>query len=241
MAEAGTAGQVGGMETSKSVREQLARESRAWRCKQCGGRSNEEVMREWWEVCKERRVKVEEEMSLEALPEGLNLEARDVGRKDEKEEGSIGENSWEEDEKAQVGTPGTVAVTNTPQPIPEQQIPEQPQPPPTPSTAAAPPPQPQPQSKPQPTPPSRSTTTPPPPAPPQTPAGVPAPAPAPAPTAPPTITHPVRTRRPDIADDMGTIDKAIGMLVVALMIMILKKIFFPSGGAGGMEDRPWSD
>ena len=219
MAEAGTAGQVGGMETSKTVREQLARESRVWKCAQCVGRANEEIMREWWEVCKERGVKVEEEMSLEALPEGLNLEARDVGRKDAKQEDSAGDKSMEGDESNQVGMPSMAAVANTPQAILEQQTPEQSQPPPAPSTAAAAPTQPQSQHNS----PSISATG----APPQTPA---------APAAP-TVTQPAR--RPDIADDMGTIDKAIGMLVVALAIMVLKKIFYPSGG--GMEDKPWSD
>ena len=39
-------GQVGGMEMPKVERERLAEESRAWRCAGCGGRSNEEILRE---------------------------------------------------------------------------------------------------------------------------------------------------------------------------------------------------
>jgi hypothetical protein len=39
----------------------------------------------------------------------------------------------------------------------------------------------------------------------------------------------------NIAEDPSTItiDRAIGALFVALMIMILKKIFYPAGGSGG--------
>lgn len=55
-------GQVGGMEGSEAVRREFARESRAWRCRECGGgKSNEEVMREWWEVCREKGVEVDVE------------------------------------------------------------------------------------------------------------------------------------------------------------------------------------
>jgi hypothetical protein len=45
---------------------------------------------------------------------------------------------------------------------------------------------------------------------------------------PPTTTTPN-------AEDFATrtIDKAIGALFVALLIMILKKIFYPAGGGGG--------
>lgn len=39
-------GQVGGMEMVKSERERLAEESRGWKCAGCGGRSNEEILKE---------------------------------------------------------------------------------------------------------------------------------------------------------------------------------------------------
>lgn len=76
MAEQGTAGQVGGLEASKEVRARLAKESRTWRCDSCK-KTNETIMREWWEICHEAGLNVqEEELGLEALPEGMNLEAR---------------------------------------------------------------------------------------------------------------------------------------------------------------------
>lgn len=77
MAEKGTAGQVGGLEAGKEVRERLARESPRWKCSQCGGKTNQEIMDEWWVVCKEQGVNVDEHTALESLPEGMNLEARD--------------------------------------------------------------------------------------------------------------------------------------------------------------------
>jgi len=77
MAEKGSAGQVGGLEASADVRKRLARESKGWKCEACG-KTNEDVMKEWWEVCREAGVSVQEEegVELETLPEGMNLEAR---------------------------------------------------------------------------------------------------------------------------------------------------------------------
>ena len=77
MAEQGSAGQVGGLEASAEVRKRLAKESRAWRCEACK-KSNEMIMREWWDICREAGVNVQEEdLGLESLPEGMMLEARD--------------------------------------------------------------------------------------------------------------------------------------------------------------------
>ena len=39
-------GQVGGLDMSETERERLARESRGWKCKGCGGRSNEAILQE---------------------------------------------------------------------------------------------------------------------------------------------------------------------------------------------------
>ena len=39
-------GQVGGMEMPQRERERLANESRPWKCHGCGGRSNEDILRE---------------------------------------------------------------------------------------------------------------------------------------------------------------------------------------------------
>jgi ubiquitin-conjugating enzyme E2 J1 len=77
MAEKGTAGQVGGLEASKEVRVRLALESRLWKCSQCGGKTNQEIMDNWWAACRDQGVNIEEHTALESLPEGMNLEARD--------------------------------------------------------------------------------------------------------------------------------------------------------------------
>lgn len=79
MAEPGSAGQVGGLESPAHIRQKLAKDSRTWKCSQCG-KNNEDVMREWWTSCREKGVKVDEEggdVDLEILPEGMNLEARE--------------------------------------------------------------------------------------------------------------------------------------------------------------------
>lgn len=84
MGEEGTAGQVGGMEASKEVRQRMAKSSRQWRCEGCGGKTNEEIMKEWWEICQEKGIKVEEEAGLEELPDGLKLGFKDQIGKDER-------------------------------------------------------------------------------------------------------------------------------------------------------------
>jgi ubiquitin-conjugating enzyme E2 J1 len=91
-------GQVGGMEGSEAVRREFARESRGWGCRECGG-SNEEVMRGWWEICRERGVEVD----VEGF-EGF-------AKKDEEEEKKDGEKGEEEEEEEKVdGQSETAAV-----------------------------------------------------------------------------------------------------------------------------------
>ncbi len=77
MGEEGTAGQVGGMEASKEVRQRMAKSSKQWTCDGCGGKTNEERMNEWWEICREKGIKVQEEAGLDELPEGLKLGFKD--------------------------------------------------------------------------------------------------------------------------------------------------------------------
>lgn len=45
-------GQLGGLDTSDAVRRRLAAESRAWRCPGCGGRSNEDIIKETEEAAR---------------------------------------------------------------------------------------------------------------------------------------------------------------------------------------------
>jgi hypothetical protein len=252
MAEKGSAGQVGGMEAKAEVRERLARESKGWRCDSCGGRTNNDIMREWWEICKERGVKVEEEMSLEELPEGMSLEAREPGSKVEGNQQqasrtvlstSPGNEAVQttlltsNDQQSPTSDPTVQASSSTQPSLLADCIQEPAKSPESITTAAAG------------TPPTSSSTlstshtsgalltrkhtsdqsnrT-----------GKSRSAP---PTSPPTITVPAPTLPTQnvtlnsTAEDTSTItiDRAIGALFVALMIMILKKIFYPAGGSGG--------
>jgi ubiquitin-conjugating enzyme E2 J1 len=106
MAEKGTAGQIGGLEASDEVRKRLAKESREWRCENCK-KTNEMVMREWWRICQEAGINVNEEnLGLEGLPDGMNLVARDPNARQEEKT-----TSTQSDDKA------------SSQPQPQQQIP----------------------------------------------------------------------------------------------------------------------
>lgn len=86
MTESGK-GQIGGLEASDKVRKELAERSRSWSCNGCetGAKPNEEVMKEWWECCRAKGVEVGEDgevvegtgREVEAIPEELRLGYRD--------------------------------------------------------------------------------------------------------------------------------------------------------------------
>lgn len=107
MAEKGSAGQVGGLEASKEVRERLAMESRRWKCAQCGGKTNQEIMDEWWEACKAQGVKVEESIALESLPEGFDVEITDPNAKGKEAE----DQKTPDQSRPSVAEPPTVSVS----------------------------------------------------------------------------------------------------------------------------------
>lgn len=260
MAEKGSAGQVGGMEAKAEVRERLARESKNWRCEGCGSRTNNEIMREWWEVCKERGVKVEEEMSLEQLPEGLSLEAKEPRpkaedkqpRKETEPEPPQAVSSASADKEVIEGglrtQPAPTFDPTTPAGVTAQHLlsndptqhnyPSGPDSNPTASHNVLP------------TGGSTSSTShtseallshknashqsdPPDGSHPKPSANTPAvTAPAPANTTRNATPHNVVASNNAEESTTGTIDKAIGALFVALLIMILKKIFYPAGGSG---------
>ncbi|EEP79981.1 conserved hypothetical protein [Uncinocarpus reesii 1704] len=75
-------GQVGGVEAKEEVRRDWARRSREWRCDVCPGRkTNEEILKEWWEVCKSKGVAVEDQedraVQGDKVPEGLKASYKD--------------------------------------------------------------------------------------------------------------------------------------------------------------------
>jgi ubiquitin-conjugating enzyme E2 J1 len=233
MAEKGSAGQVGGFEASAEVRTRLAKESRGWRCEGCGRKSNEDIMREWWQSCRERGVEVDEEgadVSMDALPEGMNVEARDK---------SVQKEARQQQDHAQLKAAPTISPT-----APQVQ-------PPPPATTAADPPSSSPRSQQNlPTIPTSASiplaATP-------TPEQIQSRAEAvltPSEQAPSNSTRPMmnlhagplaaatrtieqeaqrerREQQPTI-----TIDRAIAGIFLALVLMLLKKIFYPAQSSG---------
>lgn len=248
MGEERTAGQVGGLESSRGVRERLAGESRRWRCGGCGGEeeggdrkgwTNEERMKWWWDVCREKGVNVEAEVEgLEDLPEGMQVEARvkvDKGKQKEEDPQDADAEQTEttvKDQGLSRDAPeipvtaqrdeDTVQQTatqpfNAAEPQYSQQVPLQP----TPTTQAPP----LLATNNIPTisyrPHNRGTST-------------------DAPTAPQQQQFQnLQQMQQRQADSHITIDRAIAGVFLALLIMILKKVFYPStaGGVfGGYDD-----
>ncbi|KAJ0419007.1 ubiquitin-conjugating enzyme/RWD-like protein [Aspergillus carlsbadensis] len=68
-------GQVGGLDgVSDAIKKEWAVASRGWCCEACGeGKSNEEVLREWRDFCVEQGVDVEKEEEVEGVPEELRI------------------------------------------------------------------------------------------------------------------------------------------------------------------------
>jgi ubiquitin-conjugating enzyme E2 J1 len=78
-------GQLGGLDAKDEVRREWATRSREWRCDICsGGKTNEEILKAWWEICKAKGVRVDEEGNVaedatgrDKVPKGLKLGYRD--------------------------------------------------------------------------------------------------------------------------------------------------------------------
>lgn len=104
-------GQLGGLEAKEAVRKDLAGRSRRWRCQACGGRTNEEVLKEWKDACAETGINIDEE-GRETVPEGLKVGFKDeMGKKDQEKE------SEQPDVKTEDGgltAPTTNAATHMP-------------------------------------------------------------------------------------------------------------------------------
>ena len=73
-------GQVGGMEMSENERTRLAGESKTWRCQGCGGRTNEDILRE--EGGKHGDAKHNEHVVPEELKFGFRDQMAAGGSKD---------------------------------------------------------------------------------------------------------------------------------------------------------------
>ena len=67
-------GQVGGLEMGQEGRARLAKESRTWKCAACGGRSNEEILKEVKTEAEGREAPAE---LKHEVPEGLGVAYRD--------------------------------------------------------------------------------------------------------------------------------------------------------------------
>ena len=91
-------GQVGGLEMTEEGRKRLATESRTWRCSGCGGRTNQEVLKEVEGMCDGQEGRKEE-----VLPEGLRL-------------------AYREEMDSQPGTPTTPRAPETPNAILERSV-----------------------------------------------------------------------------------------------------------------------
>ncbi|KAL4939935.1 ubiquitin-conjugating enzyme/RWD-like protein [Aspergillus oleicola] len=97
-------GQVGGLDVGDEVRRDWAGRSRQWCCAEegCGdgAKSNEVRLREWRGYCVERGVDVEREEEVEGVPEGLRMGGkREDGKEEEKKESEGAADALAKDEK----------------------------------------------------------------------------------------------------------------------------------------------
>lgn len=87
-------GQLGGLDTSEAVRRRLASESRAWRCSGCGGRTNEEIIRETEEAARAAEAEAEAaagEGSSSSKPKDVQIPPElKLGFRDEMEKAAAG-------------------------------------------------------------------------------------------------------------------------------------------------------
>ncbi|ORY71095.1 ubiquitin-conjugating enzyme/RWD-like protein [Pseudomassariella vexata] len=120
--ETDAGGQIGGLTTGEEVRRRLARESRGWKCNGCGGRSNEEILRESEELWREREKQegVGKKREEVEVPAELKMGFRDEMEKEKaKAERTEAEGAGEDAEIAQLAE-GFVPTA------PEKQVQHQP-------------------------------------------------------------------------------------------------------------------
>lgn len=215
MGEEGTAGQVGGLESPKEVILRLARESKSWKCQSCGeadgenkkGWTNEERMKWWWDICREKGVNVEAEVEgLEALPEDVKVEAREV----KQDKGKQKATETDEVNQSQIST----TIPDTTSPVTKAQI-ALPNPADLPAIGTRPIQQAQSQA-------SISHTR-----------GVSLP------QIPTQNTAQLQLQQARRQDSPLSIDRAITAVFLALCVMVLKRIFYPSTSGslfGGHDD-----
>lgn len=93
--EGSAKGQVGGLEASKDQRERLAGLSKDWKCGLCmEGKTNEEILRQSEELCRElgiRREEGEKESVPEELKMGFKNERGEVETESDKEDAELAE------------------------------------------------------------------------------------------------------------------------------------------------------
>lgn len=119
--EGSAKGQVGGLEASKDQRERLAGLSTDWKCGLCmEGKTNEEILKESEELCKElgiRREDVEKESVPEELKMGFKNEKGEVETESDKEDAELAEGFVRTDDGQGSGAEARPAQS-VPQPSP---------------------------------------------------------------------------------------------------------------------------
>ncbi|KAI9758635.1 MAG: hypothetical protein M4579_002946 [Chaenotheca gracillima] len=119
-------GQIGGLDCTTSVRERLAKESRTWRCAACGGKTNDEVMREVAEIAQGDGEFASRD---EEIPKELRMGYKDeMGPKTEKSETSSDTSNTSSNHTSVPPTPPTPvapSVSSRPPPLPRAPLPPQ--------------------------------------------------------------------------------------------------------------------
>jgi len=100
-------GQVGGMEMPEKERKRIAGESRSWKCHGCGGRSNEDILRE------EGGEAVDGKQSEIVVPEELRFGFKDEMSKSAVQEAT--ENKFQQ--RQSIATPASAASTSAGPPL----------------------------------------------------------------------------------------------------------------------------
>ncbi|KAK2753166.1 hypothetical protein FQN54_007992 [Arachnomyces sp. PD_36] len=115
-------GQVGGLDAKEETRREWARKSRKWRCDACG-KTNEEVLGEWREVCREKGVRLDDDdaesggsaSQKDAVPDELRL-----GYRDELGKGSGKDGDGDNKEKEEGTTSQTIDTSDVSTSTPSQ-------------------------------------------------------------------------------------------------------------------------
>lgn len=105
-------GQLGGLDAPEDVRRMWAEKSRTWSCECMEGKTNEQILNEWREICSQKGISVDDQ-DRETVPEELKMSYKNVPEENQSQSPANAPDTKRESSGRSVEGNGTAAQTIT--------------------------------------------------------------------------------------------------------------------------------